>query len=213
MQIQKQGNTPFVLVVSDALLARVTLAGDQQAFATLVRRYDAIIFNFAYRFLGDEQQAGDVLQEVCLRLYHALPSGTTETSFKLWLLRMTYTCCIDELSRKPGRTYRLSECYGAFGIQEAARAGRVAGLAQLPAALSACSDFQQVMQQAMMALLPKQRAVLVLRSILRLSFEEIGGVVEISVAAAQTCFTQAKILLRQYLRERSELMTAGLEKM
>lgn len=213
MQIQRQGNNTFVPVVSDALLARVTLAGDQKAFATLVQRYDTTVFNFAYRFLGDEQQACDILQEVCLRFYHALPASTTETSFKLWLLRMTYTCCIDELGRKLGRTYRLSQCYGAYGIEETDRAGGIVGPAPLPATLFARSDFQQVMQQAMMALLPKQRAVIILRSILRLSFEEVGRVVEIPVSAAQACFAQAKLLVRQYLRERSELLTTGLEKM
>jgi RNA polymerase sigma factor (sigma-70 family) len=214
MQIQKQGNNTFVPVVSDVLLARVTLAGDQKAFATLVQRYNTTIFNFAYRFLGDEQQAGDVLQEVCLRFYHALPTSTTEASFKLWLLRMTYTCCIDELRRKPGRTYRLSQCYGAYGIEETGRrVGGVVGPAPLPSALSARADFQQVMQQAMMALLPKQRAVIILRSILCLSFEEVGRVVEIPASAAHACFAQAKVLVRQYLRDSPELMTTGLEKM
>jgi len=215
MQIQKQGNNTFVPVVSDALLARVTLAGDQKAFATLVQRYDTTIFNFAYRFLGDEQQAGDVLQEVCLRFYHALSTSTTEASFKLWLLRMTYTCCIDELRSKPGRTYRLSQCYGAYGIEEAGRrhVGGVVGSVPLASALSARSDFQQVMQQAMMALLPKQRAVIILRSILRLSFEEIGRVVETPASTAHACFAQAKMLMRQYLRDSPELMTTSLEKM
>ncbi|GHO95370.1 sigma-24 (FecI-like protein) [Reticulibacter mediterranei] len=211
MQIQKQGNNTFVPVASDALLARVTLAGDQKAFATLVQRYDTTIFNFAYRFLGDEQQAGDILQEVCLRFYHALPTSTTETTFHLWLLRMTYTCCIDELRSKPGRIYRLSQCYGAYGIEETGRVGDFVG--PVPAALSARSDFQQVMQQAMMALLPKQRAVIILRSILRLSFEEVGRIVEIPASTAQACFVQAKMLVRQYLRECPELMITGLEKM
>jgi RNA polymerase sigma-70 factor (ECF subfamily) len=191
----------------------VTLAGDQKAFATLVQRYDTIIFNFAYRFLGDEQQAGDVLQEVCLRLYHALPASTTDISFKLWLLRMTYTCCIDELRRKPGRIYRLSQCYGTYGIEETNRIGDVVGPVPLPVPLSARSDVQQVMQQAMMSLLPKQRAVIILRSILRLRFEEIGRVVEIPASAVRACFVQAKMLIRQYLREHPELMTTGLEKM
>jgi DNA-directed RNA polymerase specialized sigma24 family protein len=83
----------------------------------------------------------------------------------------------------------------------------------LPVALFTGSDVQQVMQQAMMALLPKQRAVIILRAILSLSFEEIGRVVEIPASAAQTCFNQAKRLIRQFLRESPEMMTAGLEKM
>ena len=200
-------------VVSDALLARITLAGDQKAFATLVLRYQTTIFQFIYRFLGDHQQACDVLQEIFLRFYHALPARTTDTSFKLCLLQMAYNCCIDELRQRGGRTYRLSQFYGAQWIGETQFMGAVSDLSPLSAARLDRPDLQQILQQALISLSPEQRAVVILRYVSRLSFAEIGRVLEMPALVAQTCFTLAKIELRQYLRERQALIAISSEKM
>jgi RNA polymerase sigma-70 factor (ECF subfamily) len=201
-------------VVSDALLARITLAGDQKAFATLVLRYHTTIFQFVYRFLGNHRQACDVLlPEVCLRFYHALPARTTDTSFKLCLLQMAYNCCIDELRQRGGRTYRFSQFYGAQWIGEAQFMGAVSDLSPLSAARLDRPDLQQILQQALTSLPPEQRAVVILRYVSRLSFAEIGRVLEMPALVAQTCFALAKIELRQYLRERQALIAISSEKM
>ena len=47
---------------TDALLAKQVMSGDQEAFEFLVRRYNAPLFNFICRFLGDYDQACNVLQ-------------------------------------------------------------------------------------------------------------------------------------------------------
>jgi RNA polymerase sigma factor (sigma-70 family) len=201
-------------VVSDALLARITLAGDQKAFAILVLRYHTTMFNFIYRFLGDQRQACDVLQEVFLRFYHALPVGTMiDTSFKLFLLQMAYNCCIDELRRRRGRAYHLSQLYGGQGIDAGQYIWALCDLSPLSPALLERPDLQQVLQETIMALPPKRRAVVILRYVSRLSFAEIGRVLEMPASAAQTCFAQTKIELRQHLRERQALIAISSEKM
>ena len=52
--------------ISDGVLAQQTLAGDQQAFEALVKRYSTPLFNFICRFLGDYDQACDISQQVFL---------------------------------------------------------------------------------------------------------------------------------------------------
>jgi DNA-directed RNA polymerase specialized sigma24 family protein len=64
-----------------------------------------------------------------------------------------------------------------------------------------------------MALAPKPRAVAILRYVSRLSFPEIGRVLEMPASAARTCFAQTKIVLRQHLREQQALITISSEKM
>src|SRR6266567_4491189 len=199
--------------VSDALLVRITLAGDQKTFAALVLRYHTTIFQFIYRFLGDHRQACDVLQEIFLRFYHALPARTTDASFKLCLLQMAYNCCIDELRQRGGRTYRFSQFYGAQWIGGAKFMGGVSDLSPLSAARLDRPDLQQILQQALTSLPPGQRAVVILRYVSRLSFAEIGRVLEMPALVAQTCFALAKIELRQYLRERQALIAISSEKM
>ncbi len=73
----------------------------------LVRRYSTPLFNFIYRFLGDYDQACDVLQQVFLQFYLSLPSLRIGDPFKAWLFQVARNRCLDELRRK--RAIRFSE--------------------------------------------------------------------------------------------------------
>ena len=201
-------------LVSDTLLARITLAGDQKAFTTLVLRHHAAMFHFTYYFLGNQQQACDVLQETFLRFYHALPAETAkEASFKLSLFQMAYNCCIDELRRRSGISYPLTQLYGKQDIGEDQCVYPEGNVAPSLASLAGSPDLQSVLQRSIMRLPPRQRAVAILRYVSRLSFAEIGRVLQMSERAAQTCFTQSKRELSRYLQERQALIAVSLEKM
>ena len=86
--------------MTDAMLAQLVLAGDQDAFEMLVRRYNSPLFNFICRFLGDYDLASDVLQQVFLRFYTSLPKLGTGEPFKSWLFQVARNCCVDELRRR-----------------------------------------------------------------------------------------------------------------
>lgn len=60
--------------VTDRVLVRQTLAGDEDAFETLVRRYHTQVFHFIHHYLGDYDQACDVLPQVLLKLFASLPT-------------------------------------------------------------------------------------------------------------------------------------------
>ncbi len=74
--------------IADGVLAKQSLAGDQQAFESLVKRYSGSLFNFICRFLGDYDQASDILQQVFLQLYISLPNLRTGEPLKAWLFQV-----------------------------------------------------------------------------------------------------------------------------
>ncbi len=111
MQIQsfeQKGQMPSTNC-SDALLAQQTLAGDQRAFEILVQRYSTPLFNFICHFLGDYDQACDVLQQVFLRFYTSLPKLGTGDPFKPWLFQVARNCCVDELRRRRRYAIQFSQ--------------------------------------------------------------------------------------------------------
>ncbi|HEY4384416.1 MAG TPA: RNA polymerase sigma factor, partial [Ktedonobacteraceae bacterium] len=55
--------------ITDGMLVQKALAGDQQAFEALVRRYNVPLFNFICHCLGDYDLASDIAQQVFLQLY------------------------------------------------------------------------------------------------------------------------------------------------
>src|SRR5579859_4663034 len=100
MQIQETTTMLHPIDMTDGVLAQQTLAGDQYAFESLVQRYSTPLFNFIYRFLGDYDQACDILQQVFLQLYISLPTLRTGDPLKAWLFQVARNRCLDEIRRK-----------------------------------------------------------------------------------------------------------------
>jgi RNA polymerase sigma-70 factor, ECF subfamily len=73
------------------------------AFTKLVDEHDARLRALVYQLLGDRQAMDDVLQDVYVKVYRALPSFRGEACLSTWLYRITYTTCMDRLRRTRDR--------------------------------------------------------------------------------------------------------------
>src|SRR5713226_700052 len=83
--------------MSDGVLAQQALAGNQWAFEALVHRYSTPLFSFIYHFLGDYDQACDILQQVFLQLYLSLSTLRTGEPLKPWLFQVARNRCLDNI--------------------------------------------------------------------------------------------------------------------
>ena len=92
---------------ADNELVQRTLAGEQDAFEGLVRRYEERAWWAAYHMLGDGEEARDVAQEAFLRAYKALARFDFGMSFYTWLYRIVVNLSIDAM-RKRGRLRPVS---------------------------------------------------------------------------------------------------------
>lgn len=72
---------------------RSFLAGDEEAFETIVRHSERRIYNLALRFLGNREDAQDVVQETFLSAYRSLPALRDPKSFPTWLYRIALNHC------------------------------------------------------------------------------------------------------------------------
>jgi len=193
-----------LLDMSDAMLAQLVLAGDQDAFEMLVRRYNSPLFNFICRFLGDYDLACDVLQQVFLRFYTSLPKLGTGEPFKSWLFQVARNCCVDELRRKRRYAIRFSQLEVDNGDGELAGLYDSPDPGPLPDELVERRDLQVLLMSAIQSLPPKFRAVVILRYASQLSFSEIGKVLSMPEATAKTYFHRAKALLRKIISSRQK---------
>jgi len=196
MQIRERTRTESP-EISDGILAQQALAGDQHAFEVLVQRYNVQLFNFIYHFLGDYDQACDILQQVLLQLYISLPNLRIGEPLKAWLFKVARNRCVDELRRK--RAIPFSELEPANDEEELSPLVAMPDTSPLPEELAERRDLQQSLQKAIQTLPPKFRSVVVLRYAAQLSFSEIGQTLEMPEATAKTYFQRAKPLLRAAL--------------
>lgn len=198
MQTQKPIKTSSP-EMSDAMLAQMVLHDDQRAFEFLVRRYQAPLFNFTYRFLGDYDLACDVLQQVFLRFYTSLPRLGTSEPFKSWLFQVARNCCVDELRRRHRYAIHFSQLEVENSEGELTALYDIPDPGPLPEELTERHDLQLHLQQAIDALPPRFRSVVILRYTSQLSFSEIGRNLSMPEATAKTYFHRAKVLLRRLL--------------
>src|SRR5579875_2438359 len=196
MQIRERvkARTPDI---TDGILAQQSLAGDQQAFESLVKRYNSPLFNFICRFLGDYDQASDILQQVFLQLYISLPNLRTGEPLKAWLFQVARNRCLDELRKK--RAIHFSDLEAVSDEEELSPLFTMPDTRPLPEELAERHDVQDHLQRAIQALPLKFRSVVLLRYISQLSFAEIGQMLNMPEATAKTYFQRAKPLLRAAL--------------
>jgi RNA polymerase sigma-70 factor, ECF subfamily len=90
--------------IAPAVLDRAR-AGDEKAFAMLIRHYDPTLRSLAYRLLGDRYRMEDALQETYMKAFRALPSFRGDSKLGTWLYRITYNVCLDELQRSARTAY------------------------------------------------------------------------------------------------------------
>jgi RNA polymerase sigma factor (sigma-70 family) len=192
--------------ITDGVLAQQTLTGDQYAFENLVKRYSTPLFNFIYRFLGDYDQACDVLQHVFIQLHTSLPTLRTDKPLKAWLFQVARNRCLDELRRK--HAVNFSELEAVNDDDEMSVLAAIPDSSPLPEELAERNDLQRQLQKAIATLPVKFRSVVVLRYASQLSFSEIGQALNMPEATAKTYFQRAKPLLRNALSQQMELFAS-----
>jgi len=85
----------------DEVLADRAQAGDRAAFESLVKKYGPVLFNFAYRFMQDEDAAKDICQEAFLAAYEKIGVFDPERgTLRSWLFKITANLSLNELDRR-----------------------------------------------------------------------------------------------------------------
>lgn len=196
MQVRERTKTQMP-EITDGMLVKQTLAGDQQAFEALVRRYNVPLFNFICHCLGDYDLACDVSQQVFLQLYISMPTLRTGEPLKAWLFQVARNRCLDELRRK--RAIHFSELEAGNDDDDLSPLAIMPDTRPLPDEMAERHDLQQALRKAIESLPPKFRSVVLLRYAGQLSFSEIGKTLNMPEATAKTYFQRARPLLRAAL--------------
>lgn len=95
------------MVEEDDRLMRQFAGGDESAFETLYRRYEAPVYGFCARYLGDLDRAADAFQETWIRLIDARDRFEPRGRFRSWLFTLAHRACADQL-RDARRTDQLA---------------------------------------------------------------------------------------------------------
>jgi len=171
-------------VTDDALIA-ASVAGNGEAFGTLVERYERAVYHLAYRTLHDAEEAKDATQEAFMKAYRALHTFRPGAKFSTWIFTIVYHACCDRLARRK----RWSDA------ELPDRADPSAG----PEALAEAGDDARRLRAAIEALPEKYRTVITLFHLQGKQYDEIATVLDLPMGTVKTHLFRAKELLRKAL--------------
>lgn len=173
-------------------LVRAAAGGDQDAFAQLVRQYEDQVYRLALRMCPDPEDARDVAQEAFLGAWRGLPSFRQEAGFATWLYRLTANAAIDHMRRTrrqrgnvslDDEELRLDVAEGGPGPQQAAEA----------------RELREAVGDGLRRLPDGYRAVLVLRELQGLSYQEIAETLSMDLGTVKSRISRARGALRKIL--------------
>ena len=171
--------------------------GDRDAFRRLFERHKDRVYSVAlYFFGGDEATAADVTQQVFLKLFTRITQFQGDAEFTTWLYRLTTNACVDE-QRKRRRVQQFGEGFELSEPRE--RRTQEESVAR--------AEVKRSVEQAVAALKPKLRVVMLLKYFEELSYEEIAGVLGLSKGTVASRLNRGhKALARRLGHLRGELV-------
>ena len=161
--------------------------GDMAAFEALARRYQARLYSFALRMIGDAHEAEDLAQETLLRLHGSMGRFDPAQPFAAWAFGIAAHVCRDWLRRRGRRREQPME------TPEAAHAGGS------PLDLAAAAEERDRVAQAVRRLPRKYREVIVLHYVEEMSYEQVAAALGIRPPAARRRALRARQMLERHL--------------
>ena len=173
--------------MTDAELVARAIAGDGEAFATLVTRHHAACLRYAAHALGDAMEAEDVVQETLLRAYRSLGRYQERQQFRSWLFRILVNRCRTVAARMGARRKRHHDAYDAERQAMADSADAI--------------DLRSRLARAMAGLDAAHREAFLLKLGEGLEYDEIARMTGVSVSALKMRVKRARDQVRAQWEE------------
>jgi RNA polymerase sigma-70 factor (ECF subfamily) len=181
------------------LVAR-SRGGDLESFNQLILRWERPIYALAYRVIGREEDARDVVQETFLRAFRALPGFKGQAKFSSWLYRIALNLCRDWIRRRR-RSPLVELPEGVDPVELATEAGPAESIEEL----ASRKELSEAVAEAMSLLPEEQRTAIILKEYHGMTFQEIADLQGIPLSTVKTRLYQGLAVLRRNL-ERSGRM-------
>ncbi len=195
----KEGGTVNILMerfkeedgdTTDEILMERFKGGDSTAFEEIFSRYKNRIYNYAYRFLGNEAYAEEIVQELFFKVIKQRDKYEPRAKLSTWLYTMARNLCIDKLKRRSVRksiSQQAEKNLPDFGVIPKTRPNQED--------LFHRQQLQAILQQAVSRLSPEQREVFLMRTKLTLPFVEMADILGVpeSTLKSRMCYALKKI--------------------
>src|ERR1700744_4423859 len=178
--------------LSDIELIKQTLAGNQAAYADLIKRHQRFVFTLAMRFGKNREDAEEIAQDCFVKAYRSLANFQRQSKFSTWLYSIVYTTAMTFLRKRRVDTDSIDDENTYIQLENSS-----SGLDVNSAENKSRSYY---LNQAIAQLLPDDAAIITLFYMGEQSLDEIGNTLGIEPNTVKVKLFRA----RQRLKEKLE---------
>ena len=192
----------------DAHLVERLKTCDEQAYETLIARFQQPIYNLCYRLINDPADAADVVQEVFLKVFRSIDHFRGQSTLKTWIYRIAVNEAYNQ--RRWFSRHRRQE----VGLDDEDQASRpwldsIADPARDPYELALNEERHQLIETSLREINADFRTAVILRDLEDLSYEEIADVLQISLGTVKSRILRGRESLRRILAAQMDPQSAS----
>ena len=203
--VRGRGSTEIMAVklsteTTDEELVESLKRGDEEAFVELMRRYKSRVFATAYRYLGNYEDAADVVQEVFVKVYRHIGSYSARAKLYTWIYRIAVNTAVNRLRTRKRRGEEMAESLDKLK-DEGMPVPVAAGVNPGPNPLESLErkELASLLQKKLDALPEHYRMVFVLRELQQFSYQEIAEMTDLPIGTVKSRLNKARRSLRDML--------------
>lgn len=178
--------------------------GFEAAFEQLFARYRERVYAIAFRIVGNAVDAMDVVQESFALLFRKLHAFRGNSLFSTWLFRIVVNCSIDQRRKRDGsgriHPMSLDAVDGVDPVDDG----------ESPEQRAQSVELGGQVQEAIALLSPKLRAILALRYLEEMSYDELAATLGLSLGTVKSRLARAHLALEHVVRSRFPHLQHGL---
>jgi RNA polymerase sigma-70 factor, ECF subfamily len=183
--------------LTDGELIIKAIAGREDGFEELVRRYQRPITSYVYRMLGNYDASLDVTQEIFIKVYNSMARYSSEYKFSTWLYKIAHNASIDYLRRNSFNQQSL-EAENKDGSYEL----QIESKRLSPEQERERSEWRTEIDSVVKCLPAGYRELIVLRHSQDLSYDEIAEITNLPLGTVKNRLFRAREMMREMFIER-----------
>ena len=175
-------------------------SGDRKAFEKIVLFYQKRVFNYAYRMLGNMEEAKELAQEVFVSVFLSIRDLREETKFDSWLKQITLNHCRNRWKFLKRRQYfKTDSIDDPIETEDGEVARPIPDCSDPPDVRYEKKALQEWIRKGLLKMREDQRELIVLRDLQGLSYEEMGTLLNLPEGTVKSKLHRARMDLKEIL--------------
>lgn len=185
----------------DGEAVRRCLRGNREAFDILVEKYYKKIYNLAYRFVGDPEEANDLAQEIFAAAYQNLKKFRGDSKFSTWLFQIASNRGKNRFKYLKRRGFFANRNRGEGDSEKDSYSREIPDYSANPETVLADKQIQRIVQEAIDELEPDHKEIVVLRDIEGFSYDEIARMLGLPEGTTKSRLHRARMVVKEKLKK------------